>query len=155
MRASSTCPTQTAAAPPGFPYTDADGTKAYEDFSITSNWATEIPCFTLPGPTFYADECYSSIQGTSMATPHVSAVAALVASAKPWLRHHPAAILGVLQHSARNADNYTQPLSATDTLPGDRTGLACPTGYCHLGGRAMSDHDAYGAGIVDAAAAVR
>ncbi len=47
--ASSTCPSGTAAARPGFPYTDADGTKAWEDFSITSNWALEIPCFTFTG----------------------------------------------------------------------------------------------------------
>jgi len=90
-----------------------------------------------------------------MATPHVSAVAGLVASAKPWLRHHPDAIAAWLKATARDAHNTTQPLSATDTSPADRTGVACPTGYCHLGGRAVSDREAYGAGIVDAAAAVR
>lgn len=141
---------------PGFPFTTADGTTAFEEFSITSNWALEIPCvYDLPSPTFYNGECYSSIQGTSMATPHVSAVAGLVASAKPWLRHHPDAIVATLKATAREADNTTQPLSATDTSPADRTGAACPTGYCHLGGRAVSDREAYGAGIVDAAAAVR
>jgi subtilisin family serine protease len=140
---------------PGWPVTDADGYKAYEEFSITSNWAFEIPCYYNIGASFYPDECYSTIQGTSMATPHVSAVAGLVASAKPWLRHKPAAILGVLKGTARSADNFTQPLSATDTSAGDRTGVACPTGYCHLGGRAISDRDAYGAGILNAAAAVR
>ena len=51
--------------------------------------------------------------------------------------------------------NTTQPLSATDTSAGDRTGLLCTTGYCHLGGRAISDREAYGAGLVNAAAAVR
>ena len=30
---------------PGLPYTTADGFAAWEDFSITSNWALEIPCF--------------------------------------------------------------------------------------------------------------
>ncbi len=140
----------------GFPFTTADGTTAFEEFSITSNWATSIPCvYDLPSPTFYEGECYSSIQGTSMATPHVSAVAGLVASAKPWLRHHPDAIVAVLKGTARDAHNTTQPLSATDTSPADRTGVPCPTGYCHLGGRAVSDREAYGAGIVDAAAAVR
>ncbi|MFN8155905.1 MAG: S8 family serine peptidase [Candidatus Nanopelagicales bacterium] len=139
----------------GFPDTTVDGTTAFEEFSITSNWAFEIPCTTFDSGPFYPGECYSSIQGTSMATPHVSAVAGLVASAKPWLRHRPAAITAVLKATARDAHNTTQPLSATDTSPADRTGADCPTGYCHLGGRAISDREAYGAGIVDAAAAVR
>jgi len=139
----------------GFPDTTTDGFTAFEDFSITSNWAVEIPCtYNLPGPTFYNGECYSSIQGTSMATPHVSAVAGLVASAKPWLRHHPAAILDLLKETARDARNYTAGLSATDTSPADRTGVPCPTGYCHLGGPPISSKDAYGAGIVDAKRAV-
>jgi subtilisin family serine protease len=139
----------------GFPDTTADGYAAFEDFSITSNWALEIPCtFNLPSPTFYAGECYSSIQGTSMATPHVAAVAGLVASAKPWLRHHPAAILALLEGTARSTRNYTPGLSATDTSPADLTGRACPTGYCHLGGPAISRRDAYGAGILDARAAL-
>ena len=47
--ASSTCPCGTAVARRGFPYTTADGTTAWEDFSITSNWALEIPCFTFTG----------------------------------------------------------------------------------------------------------
>ena len=140
----------------GFPETDVEGTKAYEEFSITSNWAFEIPCYYWEdSATFYPDECYSSIQGTSMATPHVSAVAGLVASAKPALRHNPSALLRVLQWSARSADNTTQALSASDTSPADRTGVECPTGYCHLGGRAIPDREAYGAGVVDAFAAVR
>jgi subtilisin family serine protease len=139
----------------GFPDTTADAYAAFEDFSITSNWALEIPCTSnLPSRTFYASECYSSIQGTSMATPHVAALAGLVVSAKPWLRHHPAAILALLEGTARDTRNYTRGLSATDTTPGDLTGVACPTGYCHLGGPALSSRDAYGAGIVDVRAAL-
>ena len=138
----------------GFPYTTADGTTAFEDFSITSNWALEIPCFVNVG-VGYPDQCYSTIQGTSMATPHVSAVAGLVASRSPAIRHHPDAILAVLKLTAsRSSHNTTPALSATDTSPGDRTGLACPTGYCHLGGPAISDREAYGAGVVDAFRAV-
>ena len=34
----------------GFPYTTADGYTAFETFSITSNWALEIPCFVQPRP---------------------------------------------------------------------------------------------------------
>ena len=36
----------------------------------------------------------------------------------------------------------------------DLTGVACPSGYCHLGGKAIKSKDAFGAGLVDAAAAV-
>jgi hypothetical protein len=31
----------------------------------------------------------------------------------------------------------------------------CPDGFCHLGGPAIPDREAYGAGLVDAARAVR
>jgi lantibiotic leader peptide-processing serine protease len=140
---------------PGFPDTTADGTVAYEEFSITSNWALDVPCttFTAESP-FYPDECYSTIQGTSMSTPHVSAVAALVASRYKDVRRRPDKIVKILKQTARGARNYTPPLSATDTTPGDRTGIACPTGYCHLGGKRISNEEAYGAGIVDAYRAV-
>jgi len=135
----------------GWPYTTADGYAAFEDFSITSNWALEIPCFYNIGPEFYSNECYSTIQGTSMATPHASAVLALIASRIPEARHHPFALVALLKAGAQDIHGNTTPgLSATDTTAGDRTGLACPTGYCHLGGNAVSDRDAYGAGLVDA-----
>ena len=125
---------------------------AWQDFSITSNWALEIPCYYNIGPQFYPNECYSTIQGTSMATPHVSAVAALIASRTPSLRHQPLAIAAMLKLGAQHIHGNTTPvLSATDTTAGDLTGAACPTGYCHLGGPAISDSDAYGAGLVDAA----
>jgi subtilisin family serine protease len=142
---------------PGFPYTTASGTTAFQDFSITSDWALEIPCFagSSLGPQFYPNDCYSSIQGTSMATPHVSAVAALIASRYPSLRHQPLAIKTVLLDTATPIrGNTTQPLSARDTSAGDYTGIACATGYCHNGGPAIADAEAYGAGLVDAAAAV-
>jgi subtilisin family serine protease len=136
----------------GFPVTDADDYTAYEDFSITSNWALEIPCYTFdPNPFFYSDNCYSSIQGTSMATPHASAVLALIASNFPRARHHPVILIGLLKAGATRIDGNTTPaLSASDTSPGDLSGIACSSGYCHLGGRPISDNDAYGAGLVDA-----
>ena len=43
--------------------------------------------------------------------------------------------------------NFTPPLSATDTSPGDLTGVACPTGFCHLGGAPISNRNAFGAGL--------
>lgn len=141
---------------PGFPVTTADGTNAWEDFSITSNFAFEIPCYIFSGGGFPADQCYTTIQGTSMATPHVSAVLALLASQYPNLKGHPAALVQRLKARAQPiVGNLTPPLSATDTSPGDLSGIPCPTGYCHLGGPRISDAEAYGAGLVDAFAAVR
>ncbi len=138
----------------GFPWTRADGFAAFGAFSITSNWAAfDIPCFTHVG-VGYPDQCYTTIQGTSMAAPHVAAVAALIVATNRSLRGRPAAVVEVLVANAASATNTTPALSATDTSPGDRTGVACPSGYCHLGGRAIADAEAYGAGVVDAARAV-
>jgi lantibiotic leader peptide-processing serine protease len=138
---------------PGFPYTNSDLTNAWEVFSTTSNWAVEIPCFTFTrGSGFPQGQCYSTIQGTSMAAPQVSGSLALIASAHPSLRKHPGALIRRLKALANpNVHNFTQPLSATDTSPADLTGLPCPTGYCHLGGPRISDDDAYGAGLVNVA----
>ena len=49
--------------------------------------------------------------------------------------------------SRRSVGNTTPPLSATDTSPGDLTGVACDTGFCHLGGPPISNRNAYGAGL--------
>jgi subtilisin family serine protease len=138
---------------PGFPYTTEDLTNAWEVFSTTSNWAVEIPCFTFTkGSGFPQGQCYSTIQGTSMAAPQVSGSLALVASAHPSLRKHPRALIARLKRMANDSPhNYTRALSGTDTSPGDLTGLPCPTGYCHLGGPRISDNDAYGAGLVNVA----
>jgi lantibiotic leader peptide-processing serine protease len=133
---------------PGFPYTLDDLTNAWQVFSTTSNWAVEIPCFTFTaGSGFPQGECYSTIQGTSMAAPQVSGSLALVASAHPSLRKHPGRLLARLKRLANDAPtNYTRALSATDTSPGDLTGLPCDIGFCHLTGPRISDNDAYGAG---------
>jgi lantibiotic leader peptide-processing serine protease len=138
---------------PGFPYTLDDLTNAWQVFSTTSNWAVEIPCFTFTaGSGFPQGECYSTIQGTSMAAPQVSGSLALVASAHPSLRKHPGRLIARLKRLANDAPtNYTRALSATDTSPGDLTGLPCGTGFCHLTGPRISDNDAYGAGLVNVA----
>lgn len=134
---------------PGFPYVSADLTNVWEEFSTTSNWSTDVPCFIFAkGTGFTPNQCYSSIQGTSMATPHVSAVLALIASARPTLRGKPDRLVAALKAGTRKAHNLTQVLSASDRSPGDFGGAACDSGYCHLGGAAVSDADAYGAGIV-------
>jgi lantibiotic leader peptide-processing serine protease len=136
---------------PGFPYTpDADGTSVWEDFSTTSNWATQIDCFTIAGGGFPANQCYTSIQGTSMATPHVAAALALIASAHPSLRGDVGSLVARLKSSAVSpGSNLTQVLSATDTSPGDLSGVACASGYCHLGGATISNAEAYGAGLLN------
>jgi subtilisin family serine protease len=140
---------------PGFPVTTADGFTAFEAFSTTSNWAVQIPCFTLTLPGFRADQCYSTIQGTSMATPHVSAAAALIASTNASARGNPALLQRLLKSSARHlTGNQTRVLDPQDRSKGDLSGGPCVTGYCHLGGEAVSDAEAYGAGLVDAARAV-
>jgi lantibiotic leader peptide-processing serine protease len=133
---------------PGFPVTADDLTNAWQTFSTTSNWAVEIPCFTFTtGSGFPQGQCYSTIQGTSMAAPHAAAAVALIASAHPSLRHRPRALVARLQAKARSVSNRTPPLSATDTSPGDLTGVACGTGFCHLGGPPISNRNAYGAGL--------
>jgi subtilisin family serine protease len=138
---------------PGFPFTTDDGFTAFEDFSITSNFAQEIPCVTFTTGPFVPDQCYTSIQGTSMATPHASAAVALIASANPDLRGNVDALVDALKGGARAVrGNTTQPVSPTDLSPGDQSGIACTTGFCHLGGDPISDTDAFGAGEVDAAA---
>jgi hypothetical protein len=133
---------------PGFPVTADDLTNAWQTFSTTSNWAVEIPCFTFTaGSGFPQGQCYSTIQGTSMAAPHAAAAVALIASEHRSLRHRPGALVARLKAKARSVRNATPPLSATDTSPGDLTGVACPTGFCHLGGAPISNRNAFGAGL--------
>lgn len=133
----------------------ADGTTAFEAFSIASNWAVEIPCFVFTGAGFPADQCYWSIQGTSMAAPHAVAIAVLAASAFPIWRDHPFLLKASLEVTAEDpASNTTRPLSATDLSAGDLTGVLRATGYCHNGGAAILKNDAYGAGLVNAQRAV-
>jgi subtilisin family serine protease len=138
---------------PGFPYTLDDLTNAWQVFSTTSNWAVQIPCFTFTtGSGFPQGECYSTIQGTSMAAPQVAGSLALIASAHPSLRKHPGALIARMKRLANDGPtNRTRDLSATDTSPGDLSGIPCPTGYCHLEGPRISDREAYGAGLVNVA----
>lgn len=136
---------------PGFPYTDADGTNVWESFSTTSNWALEIPCFDLSDLPGFTSDCYTSIQGTSMASPHAAGVLALIISARPDLRKTPKALIQQMESTAvQITRSRTRVLSATDTSAADLTGDPCPTGYCHLGGDFVSDSDAYGKGMVNA-----
>jgi hypothetical protein len=89
-----------------------------------------------------------------MATPHASAVLALIASKYPNLRHHPEALVLAMKLGAlRIGGNTMPPLSATDLSAGDLAAAypnPCVAGYCHLRGAPISDLEAYGAGLVDA-----
>jgi hypothetical protein len=136
---------------PGFPYTSADLTNVWQDFSTTSNWATQIDCFTFSASSgFPENQCYAAIQGTSMATPHVAAALALEASAHPNLRKHVGALVSRLKaHAVSPGRNFTRAISATDTSPGDLNGVACANGFCHLTGPVISSRDAYGAGLIN------
>ena len=138
---------------PGFPYTLDDLTNAWQVFSTTSNWAVSIPCFTFTkGSGFHEGECYSTIQGTSMAAPQVVGSLALIASAHRSLRKHPGALIARMKRLANdNPTNFTRAISRTDTSPGDLSGLPCDIGFCHLSGPRISDSDAYGAGLVNVA----
>lgn len=137
---------------PGFPWTTADLTNAWDTFNITSNYATQIPCFVFTGGGFPQGECYSTIRGTSMAAPHVAAAFALSASEHPSLRKHPGRLQRWVQGRANTKLwNTTRPLSGSDTSPADLTGVACPSGYCHLGGPRIPNSEAYGAGLVNVA----
>ncbi len=135
---------------PGFPYTVEDGTTVFQAFSTTSNWSTSVPCFTFPaGSGFTEDQCYSSIQGTSMATPHVSAAIALIASANPNMRGDVDRLVYRVKSQASPATNYTRSLSATDKSEADLYDVPCPSGYCHLGGARIPSDEAYGAGVLN------
>lgn len=132
----------------------ADGFNAWESFSITSNWAVEIPCINIFGGGF-TGECYSTIQGTSMAAPHVAGTLGLIASAYPEVRKNVPLMIKGLKKTAKKYPagwNRTPPMQKLDTLPMDLTGAGCPLGWCHLSviGPPVPDSEAYGAGVVNA-----
>ncbi|HEX6489893.1 MAG TPA: S8 family serine peptidase [Gaiellaceae bacterium] len=106
-------------------------------------------CFKVEGNGF------GWLQGTSMASPNAVGVAALALSARPELRHNPAALVARLETTAqRQLTNFTGPDDPAN-LASTYDGRACPTGYCHLDPtHPVGFADAYGAGLIDAGAAV-
>jgi len=129
----------------------ADGYSAWDVFNITSDFATEVPCFTFIGDlVFPSNQCYAIQEGTSLAAAHVAAAAAVAASAVPSLWRRPDQLISFIKtHTSLSPANATAPLSASDTTAGDSSGVPCTNGYCHLGGAAISNAEAYGAGLLD------
>jgi subtilisin family serine protease len=116
----------------------------------------QLTYYSNYGPRIPDDQCYAIVQGTSIATPHASAVLALIVSAHPTLRHRPNGLIAALKSSARPiTGNTTQPVSATDTSPVDLTGMSRRAGTAISAAPPVSDTDAYGAGLVDAGHGVR
>jgi subtilisin family serine protease len=116
-----------------------------EEYSAPYNSA----CFKIAGQGF------AWMQGTSMAAPNVSGVAALVLAAHPQLQNRPAALLARLRQTARDdVANHTGPNDPSNTTAA-MDGTPCATGFCHLDFQnPIASDDAYGAGIVDAGSAV-
>jgi lantibiotic leader peptide-processing serine protease len=88
---------------------------------------------------------YVWIQGTSMATPHVSGVAALIISQYGDPDMEPTQVEQILQISANN-----QPCPSPNTVIAG-PGFVFPTSTCHGG---VGENGFYGKGIVDAVKAV-
>jgi len=122
--------------------------------------SAEICQSSLGAPSTFA--CFEEegagfawLQGTSMSAPEATGVAALVLSARPELRESPDALATALTSTARAADNHTG-ASSPSKAPGWDEKVPCTVGFCHVDwSRPIDDASAYGAGIVDAAAAIR
>lgn len=108
----------------------------------------DFACFTSDQATF------GWFQGTSMSSPQVAGIAALVLSAKPALRENPDGLLKHLQATAtKTLVNHTG-VSSESTDPA-WDGTPCATGYCHVDwSKPIASSLAYGAGMVNAGAAV-
>ncbi|MHB8060980.1 MAG: S8 family serine peptidase, partial [Gaiellaceae bacterium] len=129
-------------------FSAVDPSSAYcNDPELSASYNSD--CFSIAGQGF------AWSQGTSMSAPNVAGVAVLTLAANPRLQGNPGALLALLKKTANDGvRNYTGPND-----PNNKTaaidGTPCDTGYCHLDFKhAIPSSEAYGAGIVDAGAAV-
>jgi subtilisin family serine protease len=128
------------------------GALAKNGLICTDPFASSIfnsACFTARG------DAYGWLQGTSMSAPNAAGVAALVLSAHPNLVGKPAALLARLSSTADDSPvNFMGPNDPDNDAPA-LDGMPCPTAFCHIDQYdPIGFSDAYGAGVVDAAAAV-
>lgn len=100
-----------------------------ENMASFSNRAgfQEITYVTAPGVDIYstyADNTYENLNGTSMATPHVAGVVALMLSADPSLDHN--SIRQILEDTSGGGDDEETPLFPDfgDIFPGLNLGLS-------------------------------
>ena len=117
----------------------------HSDLCAASGDLVNAACFEKDGNGF------GWLQGTSVAAPNLTGVAALVLSARPELRGNPDGLLARLQSTARHGlVNATGPNDPGNTAAG-ASGTPCPSGYCHLDyAHPIPFAQAYGAGLVDA-----
>ncbi len=95
------------------------------DICRTIGGPADFACFQYDGATF------GWFQGTSMSSPQVAGVAALVLAAKPALQEHPDQLAAQLKATARKGIvNHTGKSSASTGAAWD--GTPCATGYCHV-----------------------
>ena len=108
-------------------------------------------CFTARG------DAYGWLQGTSMSSPNAAGVAALVLSAHRELVGRPGgARTPARRHGEPLARELHGPERSRRTTAPALDGTPCATGFCHLDqSHPIAFGDAYGAGLVDAGAAVR
>ena len=90
-----------------------------------------------------------------MSAPNAAGVAALVLSEHPELVDRPAALLRRMTSTADDSPvNFMGPNDPDNDTPA-LDGTPCPTAFCHIDQHdPIGFSDAYGAGLVDAAAAV-
>ncbi|XP_012575582.1 subtilisin-like protease SBT3 [Cicer arietinum] len=112
--------------------------------SILAAWPAGVPVLDLETSTVYND--FNAISGTSMSTPHVSGIAALIKGAHPdW---SPAAIRSALMTTSDTFDNTKQPIKDIGDGNNAATPLAMGAGHVNPN-RALDPGLVYDAGVQD------